>query len=103
MTTRLRLASAPATLLLLLTASTLLPAPRPAAAAAPTHGLYVGVRTGPTKTHDYSVGGPIANLDDTGFGFEGLLGYKIAPAFAVRVSYVDLGKLTADGPAFGGF
>jgi hypothetical protein len=66
-------------------------------------GPYVAMTAGETVTHGYSVGGPIANLDDTGTGFEALVGYEFSGILAAEASYVDLGNMKADGPAFGGF
>jgi hypothetical protein len=66
-------------------------------------GPYAAITAGETITHDYSVGGPIANLDDKGTGFEALVGYEFSGVLAAEASYVDLGSMTADGPAFGGF
>jgi hypothetical protein len=77
--------------------------------AARVGGFYVAGTAGVTRTHDYSVGDDpsedpdITTLDDTGTGFEGLVGFQFAGALAAEATYVDLGKLTAAGPAFGGF
>ena len=71
--------------------------------------VYLAATAGVTKTHDYSVGDDpsadpdIANLDDSGTGFEALVGYQFTGPLAAELHYVDLGNMTADGPAWGGF
>ncbi len=74
----------------------------PASAQAPV-GWMTGMSIGQSKTFDYSVGGPTANLDENGTAFRVFGGYTFMRNFGVAASYVDLGEIKANGPAFGGF
>jgi hypothetical protein len=77
--------------------------PVAAASAAEVAGWYAGASIGQSKTHDYSVGGPVDNVDDTDFAWMVSGGYTFMRNFALALSYADLGTTNADGPAFGGF
>ena len=71
--------------------------------AAIAQSWLAGASVGSVKQHDYSVGGPIANSDDSDAGFRVFGGYMFMPWLGGVLSYVDLGSPTYDGPAFGGF
>lgn len=76
------------------------------AVSAPTamaQSWLAGASAGSVKQHDYSVGGPIANSDDSDTGFRLFGGYMFLPWLGGVLSYVDLGAPDYDGPAFGGF
>ena len=74
-----------------------------AAGDASAQGWMAGAQVGQSKTYDYSVGGPIDDLDDSDTSWRVFLGYEFTRFFGGAVSYVDLGEMTAAGPAFGGF
>ena len=73
--------------------------------SASAQGWLVGGSAGQAKQYDYSVGEGeiVATTDDTDTGFRVFGGYLFHPNMGVVVSYVDLGELYYDGPAFGGF
>jgi OOP family OmpA-OmpF porin len=73
------------------------------ASTAAAQEWLVGGSFGPAQQYDYSVGGPIANSDDTDDAYRLFGGYQFGKYFAVITSYVDLGAPSYDGPAWGGF
>jgi OmpA family protein len=74
-------------------------APNPAVAEGP----YLAASLGATTTNGYGVGGAGAHIDNHDTGVGALLGFRFLGAFAVEISYVDLGSTTSDGAAFSGF
>ena len=70
---------------------------------ASAQGWLAGASGGTTTQYDYSVGGPIAVSDDSDTGYRAFGGYLFMPVVGAVVSYVDLGTMKYDGPAFGGF
>ena len=71
--------------------------------SASAQGWLVGASVGEAKQYDYEVGGEITGSDDTDTGYRAFGGYVFTPNMAVVLSYVDLGEMKYDGPAFGGF
>lgn len=71
--------------------------------SAHAQGWIVGASVGAAKQHDYDIGAPIANPDDTDTAFRLFGGYQISPMQAVIASFVDLGKARYSGPSLGGF
>lgn len=82
---------------------TIVVAVAPFARDASAQGWLAGASGGTVTQYDYSVGGPIANSDDTDTGYRAFAGYLFTPVLGAAVSYVDLGAMDYDGPAFGGF
>lgn len=74
-----------------------------ASSDAAAQGWLAGGSAGTAKQYDYEVGGEITTRDDTDTGYRVFGGYQFHPTMAVVVSYVDLGKMYYDGPAWGGF
>jgi len=68
-------------------------------AASIMKGLYVGASVGAAMTNGFYDDGAGLNVDDSGTGWEALVGYQFAGPIAAEVSYVDLGKVSANGPA----
>ena len=74
-----------------------------ASASAQSQGWIAGAAFGQATLQDYSIGGPIANSDDTDDSMRIFGGYMISPMQGVVISWVDLGTASYSGPAFGGF
>ena len=66
-------------------------------------GWMAGASVGSAKQYDYSVGGEIAESDDSSVGYRAFGGYMFPLGIGVVGSYVDLGEASYSGPAFGGF
>jgi OmpA-like transmembrane domain len=66
-------------------------------------GWLAGGSVGTVTQSGYSVGGPIATLDDSDGGTRAFGGYMFNPMQGVVVSFVDLGTMYYAGPAWGNF
>lgn len=66
-------------------------------------GWFAGGAAGINQQQDYSVAGGFTRNDDSDAALRLIGGYMISPIQGVVASYVDLGTLTYEGPAFGGF
>jgi hypothetical protein len=66
-------------------------------------GWFAGGAAGLNQQQDYDVAGGFTVSDDSDAALRLIGGYMISPIQGVVASYVDLGELTYQGPAFGGF
>ena len=69
-----------------------------AAGSAHAKGLYLGASVGAAMTSDFGDDGAGLEVDDSGTGWEALAGFRFAGPLGAELAYVDLGKVSAEGP-----